>query len=261
MTKDTDKLIALSGLAREMYNSISHRAYLAGLWENDLIESLLWRVKDGKQGDGSHVARIGSYQAPTWSWASILGVVERGDNTNTLADGTEVLITILETSVTPTDKEDPWGAIGAAVMTVRGRIIPGKAILWETWKTDDDHGSGRSQFSADVNIGDFVPHSERGLGRRRVICNTDDRREFEHLRNPSSTRLLALLPIVRAERRTAAVNWTAEFEGLDIANTSVLGLYTQVGQFGAHVLDVVRKPLSDLQTAIEDLEEVEIRLV
>ena len=52
MTKDTDKLIALSVIAREMYNSINHQAYLAGLWENYLIESLLWRVKDGMQGDG-----------------------------------------------------------------------------------------------------------------------------------------------------------------------------------------------------------------
>ena len=94
-----------------------------------------------------------------------------------------------------------------------------------------------------------------------MTCNIDDRREFEHPRNPRSTRLLALLTIVRAEQRTAAVHWTAELEGLIIASTSVPGLCTRVGLFGTHALNVVRKPLPDLQTAIEDLEEVGIRLV
>lgn len=50
MTKEQDKLIAISGLAKDIQPNV-HRTqgdgdsrYLAGLWERFLLEQLLWRV-------------------------------------------------------------------------------------------------------------------------------------------------------------------------------------------------------------------------
>lgn len=65
LTKERDKLIALSAIAREMQPLMQCR-YLAGHWERDLIRQLGW------EGDPvGHRSR--TYCAPSWSWASVSG--------------------------------------------------------------------------------------------------------------------------------------------------------------------------------------------
>jgi hypothetical protein len=62
LTLESDRLIAISGLARLLQPLIPGR-YLAGHWEENLIEQLLWKAR----GAGS---RSGTYLAPSWSWGS-----------------------------------------------------------------------------------------------------------------------------------------------------------------------------------------------
>ncbi|PQE03058.1 heterokaryon incompatibility protein [Rutstroemia sp. NJR-2017a BVV2] len=62
LTRESDRLIAISGLARLLQPLIPGR-YLAGHWEDNLIEQLLWKSR----GAGS---RSGTYLAPSWSWGS-----------------------------------------------------------------------------------------------------------------------------------------------------------------------------------------------
>ncbi|KAI0010047.1 heterokaryon incompatibility protein-domain-containing protein [Xylariaceae sp. FL0662B] len=69
LTYPTDKLAAISGLAREI-QKIRGGEYLAGLWEKNLLPQLLWSVNDPE-----HSGSIQPYTAPTWSWASIHGGV------------------------------------------------------------------------------------------------------------------------------------------------------------------------------------------
>ncbi|RDH35007.1 HET-domain-containing protein [Aspergillus welwitschiae] len=66
MTKPSDKLSALSGLAAR--TSDGDRKYLAGLWSDTLVIDLLWYVT----GSGLHM-RPEPWRAPTWSWASMDG--------------------------------------------------------------------------------------------------------------------------------------------------------------------------------------------
>ena len=67
----SDKLVALSGLANEMKRRLqevrpgNHR-YLAGLWEEKLLEHIAWSV-------ASPVRRAARYRAPSWSWACLDG--------------------------------------------------------------------------------------------------------------------------------------------------------------------------------------------
>lgn len=70
LTRITDKLSALSGLARLVSESLSVKpeAYLAGHWRDDLNPSLLWHVTAPKVPNRSL-----TYRAPTWSWASTNG--------------------------------------------------------------------------------------------------------------------------------------------------------------------------------------------
>lgn len=66
ITKDTDKLVAISGLAKRMGSALKDR-YLAGLWEGNLPSNLLWHIHVA----GGRSCRPENYRAPSWSWASI----------------------------------------------------------------------------------------------------------------------------------------------------------------------------------------------
>jgi len=68
LTVDTDKLIAISGIA-ERVRQKTGRSYVAGIWEETIHEDLLWRVC------GKLSPRPLKYRAPSWSWASVDGTI------------------------------------------------------------------------------------------------------------------------------------------------------------------------------------------
>ena len=68
MTKPEDKLVAISGLARQVY-SITKDGYCAGIWKKDLVTQLLWRLQRPQH------KIVMQYRAPSWSWASTEGKV------------------------------------------------------------------------------------------------------------------------------------------------------------------------------------------
>ncbi|KAF2212744.1 hypothetical protein CERZMDRAFT_12598, partial [Cercospora zeae-maydis SCOH1-5] len=67
ITKDSDRLIALAGIATVFYHQMkwAERDYYAGLWAHDLAVDLLWRVRE----EGSRTQK--GFVAPSWSWASV----------------------------------------------------------------------------------------------------------------------------------------------------------------------------------------------
>jgi hypothetical protein len=72
LTKPTDKLPAISGLAK-LFKSRFDAQYIAGLWSDALIEGLAW------QGIGHRApASATSYTGPSWSWASYAGIAATG---------------------------------------------------------------------------------------------------------------------------------------------------------------------------------------
>ncbi|KAM0715008.1 hypothetical protein Q7P37_009473 [Cladosporium fusiforme] len=75
ITKESDRLIALAGIAQMISRQIGSRVvYVAGLWEKWLASQLLWRV-NSYWSDGTYSfpqRRARSYVAPSFSWASIL---------------------------------------------------------------------------------------------------------------------------------------------------------------------------------------------
>ncbi|KAF8860218.1 HET-domain-containing protein [Acephala macrosclerotiorum] len=66
LTVETDKLIAISGIAKRI-QEISDDQYLAGMWKSHLPVGLLWRVWRSRRP----YALSASYRAPSWSWASV----------------------------------------------------------------------------------------------------------------------------------------------------------------------------------------------
>lgn len=71
MTKSSDKLPALSGLAT-VYGQATGWTYIMGLWKEILIYDLLW----WQDSDFDFQNRVpAQYRAPSWSWASLTGHV------------------------------------------------------------------------------------------------------------------------------------------------------------------------------------------
>lgn len=61
----SDKLVAISGLAQKMRHLLGEDVYIAGIWKSNLLHSLLWSANK------SSLKRSVEYCAPSWSWASM----------------------------------------------------------------------------------------------------------------------------------------------------------------------------------------------
>lgn len=83
MTKLEDKLVAISGLARQVY-SITKDKYCAGIWREDLSTQLLWQLQRPQ-----HKLDL-PYRAPSWSWASTEGKVKFMQKTNHIIPELEI---------------------------------------------------------------------------------------------------------------------------------------------------------------------------
>lgn len=70
LTKGTDKLVAISGVALAIQLQTGDD-YLVGFWRTGLIAQLCWRVCYGDNSD-----EISPYRAPSWSWAALDTEVE-----------------------------------------------------------------------------------------------------------------------------------------------------------------------------------------
>jgi hypothetical protein len=76
LTVESDRLPALSGFAQLVSTSELGR-YCAGLWEGQMPAALLWRPLSAlPEAENQTVERPEGYQAPTWAWPAVRGVIE-----------------------------------------------------------------------------------------------------------------------------------------------------------------------------------------
>ncbi|KAF2661439.1 HET-domain-containing protein, partial [Lophiostoma macrostomum CBS 122681] len=81
MTFEKDIFPALSGLANLFASQGEEPAqYLAGVWQNSLVEDLLWCNQNGIDDDWRASGRPAVWRAPSWSWAAIRGIVRWNRN-------------------------------------------------------------------------------------------------------------------------------------------------------------------------------------
>lgn len=113
LTFGDDKLIALSGIAKRQQAELEDQ-YVAGLWRKWLPSQLLWHVDNCRQIDNTASVRPEKYRAPSWSWASVDGVISTGKFSD---DG--VIVDVLEVSITPATA-DPTGLVKSGFLRLRG---------------------------------------------------------------------------------------------------------------------------------------------
>jgi len=116
LTKGEDKLIALAGMAQDMWqlqkNKLNINAtYLAGIWKSHLPHALLWKIEPQN-------ARPVEYRAPTWSWASVDGLVTWCDQrwANDFKYTAEVL------SVDVRTVSDEFGQVSGGRLVMKGPL-------------------------------------------------------------------------------------------------------------------------------------------
>ncbi|TGO83824.1 hypothetical protein BPOR_0588g00050 [Botrytis porri] len=110
LTKDSDKLVAVSALAKCTRASFGD-VYVAGLWRYMFVDQLLW--------SGLSISRPKDYRAPTWSWASVDGFIDPAS----VHSNTKYHIEIDEVQVTPVSSVDDTGSILDGYFRAQGLLI------------------------------------------------------------------------------------------------------------------------------------------
>jgi hypothetical protein len=139
LSRYADKLPALSGLAKQFQDCLRiagiEATYLAGLWRSDLPNGLLWMSSTNENLNHFKPRRSINYRAPSWSWASIDGLVgfwfSRPD------DEDEYMIEIL--SAATTSEMDPVGPVIAAALVLRARLA---TVIIESYEPCDRGSRG-----------------------------------------------------------------------------------------------------------------------
>lgn len=138
----TDRFPALSGLAKQFqvtsdkrqfnniqvstpdngftqqvtgkFKDISLGTYLAGAWSSSLLVDMCWSADDTP---GQRISTPSCYIAPSWSWASISGMV------NSRSSPHEPLAEIISAHCIPTGTDDT-GRISYGEVVLKARIMP-----------------------------------------------------------------------------------------------------------------------------------------
>lgn len=156
----SDKLVALSGLAKRMGESMrvergpGHDNYLAGLWGHTMPQSLLWRPK-------AHGHHITPYRAPSWSWASL-----DGDIVFPATNRFRWHVDVLRAETTPRGNDMTSELIGG-ILALRGYVCMARGF-----KRLQTRATERETYS----IGSFYhPEADNSIvfGRRRAYLQFD----------------------------------------------------------------------------------------
>ncbi|RYP26553.1 hypothetical protein DL768_011693 [Monosporascus sp. mg162] len=113
LTNPSDRLPALSGLAKQMRMNRAMTDYLAGMWRQTLLEDLLWYTVAKNPAIKST-----PWLAPSWSWAAIDAEIMFASIRNGLWHAT-----VLKAYCKPAGS-DPTGRVSEGILVVNGPLVP-----------------------------------------------------------------------------------------------------------------------------------------
>jgi hypothetical protein len=173
LTKFSDKLVALAGLATDLGKSWATVDYLAGLWSYRLRRGLLWWCVP------SSPPRQPYYTAPSWSWASVDGPVFAPVDHQHVDGLTEVLRADIQAS----DLSNPYSIVCNGYVQLKGPMVKANVsnrsgaekwvITFHTEEpTDEDGGTededldskdAKDEIPLRCKVSAFVRWDDRGM--------------------------------------------------------------------------------------------------
>lgn len=186
LTEETDKLVAISGLAKSISESAAELLqseksprpeplYLAGIWREGLPDQLLWNTFDDL--DDFRHTRPSEYRAPTWSWASINGRV-RFLYYHRLEKS---YITVSECQCEPASLLNPMGDVKSGYLVVTGLLAPVQLVTIQSELNINSPGEAISRWRhafyagmSSVRGEDFVSYEIATDVLRSVDLNKGD---------------------------------------------------------------------------------------
>ena len=215
LSKPSDKLIAIAGLAKEIgpYLGATASDYLAGIWVQSLPYGLMWRTQMLNRPETTHVRSTQYYQAPTWSWASLNWSV--GWQLSCHSQPHDVLISLVEHHIAPVS--DPFGEVHEGAYIKLKGMTYGIRLVWTEAKTNykpapkfyAEVWAGTGKFIRKWG-GDVAFPDERYIEGDPTTQNRDD---------------LRVMPILRSKVES---QWKW-MEMLMLAPTELEGVYTRFG--------------------------------
>jgi hypothetical protein len=160
-TKISDRLAAISGLARIYGSVIRNPTYMAGLWKEDIIRGLLWHVEGTtivpkRSADNSPTS---NEAFPSWSWASVRYEVVKHDlkTDNSLRALSE--IENIQTELV--DPRDPFGAVESGNITITGPLRRLPRLYNNEWAAE------ASMSELERHISEIVEKESQGSVARK----------------------------------------------------------------------------------------------
>lgn len=170
ITYHSDRLPALSGLAKQMAARRRGVQYLAGLWEDSLYLDLLWSLDyRTRRENSSQSSRSKAVHTPSWSWAAINRAVmfplsELNDRAMDKTTGRlEKVYPFSLAAKCELETSDITGMVRSGTLEITGRAfectISGQSETWHaypnakpcTWRLKVDPQSvGEADMQADV---------------------------------------------------------------------------------------------------------------
>ncbi|PVH74251.1 HET-domain-containing protein [Cadophora sp. DSE1049] len=135
-TNISDRLVAISSLARIYGNMIRNPTYVAGLWKEDLIRGLLWHVEGATlipRGSADDI--LSSHEAfPSWTWA---GVGYEAVKNDLKTDNSLCALSELEDiQIDLVHPRDPFGAVKSGSVTIAGPLRRLPRLYNKEWTSE-----------------------------------------------------------------------------------------------------------------------------
>ena len=118
LTRSEDKLVAISGLAKQVYTSFAiPDEYVVGLWKRNLLLHMQWRLRYGHQ-----TIRPKPCRAPSWSWASVDGTIYNHRTNQEAVENCSAMVDILKMDITHLT-DDIFGQVKSAELLIKGSLL------------------------------------------------------------------------------------------------------------------------------------------
>ncbi|KIX98787.1 uncharacterized protein Z520_05248 [Fonsecaea multimorphosa CBS 102226] len=165
LTHDSDRAIALSGIAQEAVQSGRGGKYLAGLWWDKLAYQLVWKLS-------STYRRPEEYIAPSWSWLSVFGRVDYGTNRMDYRAAWSTIDVVITDAAVVASRPDGTGKIRSGYLLLNGKALGMEVEVTEVRKGDRPKMKlthSEPQFEYPDFLPDYVMTPKQAVAIEKVV--------------------------------------------------------------------------------------------